>query len=105
MRFTSSLPPLRHGLLHLALALMLLLMQQGALRHALEHEADPGHPAHSQCLTCLACHAVDHAAAGTPVVIAPGSDAIAAQVPHLSTLAVTHTAPTARARGPPAFLA
>jgi hypothetical protein len=105
MRLIPSLPPLRHGLLHLALALMLLLAQQGALRHALEHEAEPGHPVHSQCLICLACHAVDHAAAGTPVVIPPGSDALAAQVPHRPTPAVSHTALTARARGPPAFLA
>lgn len=105
MRLPSSLQPLRHGLLHLALALMLLLMQQGALRHALEHDVEPGHPAHSQCLSCLACHAVDHAAAGTPVVIAPCSDATEARVADLPPPAATHTEPTARARGPPAFLA
>ena len=105
MRLLSSLQPLRHGLLHLALALVLLLTQQGVLRHALEHDAEPGHPAHSQCLSCLACHAIDHAAAGTPVVIAPGSHAVSAQVAHPPTLLVEHTSPVARARGPPAFLA
>jgi hypothetical protein len=59
--------PLHHGLLHLALALLLLFAQQRVLHHALEHEADPDHHAtHSECLTCLAGHAVGHACAGTP---------------------------------------
>lgn len=105
MRLTPSPKHLRHGLLHLALALLLLLTQQLVLRHALEHEADPEHPAHSQCLSCLACHAVDHAAAGTPVVSVPGCDAIAAQVASTPRSAPAATVVAFRARGPPAFLA
>lgn len=105
MRLTPSPKHLRQGLLHLALALMLLLTQQFVLRHALEHDTDPGHPAHSQCLSCLACHAVDHAAAGTPAVNLPVSDAIAAQVASTPHPAPTATVVAFRARGPPAFLA
>ncbi len=105
MRLTPSPKHLRHGLLHLALALMLLLTQQLVLRHALEHDTDPGHPAHSQCLSCLACHAVDHVAAGTPVVNMPGCDAVAAQVANTPRFAPAATVVAFRARGPPAFLA
>jgi hypothetical protein len=105
MRLTPSTKTLRHDLLHLALAVMLLLTQQLVLRHALEHDTDADHPAHSQCLSCLACHAVDHAAAGTPVVSLPGCDAIAAQVASTPCLAAATTVVAFRARGPPAFLA
>ena len=103
MRLTPSPKTLRHGLLHLALAVMLLLTQQLVLRHALEHEADPDHPAHSQCLSCLACHAVDHAAAGTPVVSLPGCDATSAQVASAPAADGAATVVAFRARGPPAF--
>lgn len=103
MRLTPSTKTLRHGLLHLALAVMLLLTQQLVLRHALEHDTDTDHPAHSQCLSCLACHAVDHAAAGTPVVSLPGCDAIAAQVASAPCLTAAATVVAFRARGPPAF--
>lgn len=96
---------LRHGLLHLALALLLLLTQQLVLRHALEHESDPDHAAHSQCLSCLACHAVDHATSGTPAVSLPSCDAIAAQVANTPLTAPTAAVVAQRARGPPAFLA
>jgi len=103
MRLTTTPKHLRHGLLHLALALVLLLAQQLVLRHALEHDTDPDHPAHSQCLSCLACHAVDHAASGTPVVHLPSCDAVAAQVASTPDDAPTATVVTLRARGPPAF--
>lgn len=103
MRLITSTKTLRHGLLHLALAVMLLLTQQLVLRHALEHDTDADHPAHSQCLSCLACHAVDHAAAGTPLVGLPGCEAIAAQVASTPRLAAATTVVAFRARGPPAF--
>lgn len=106
MRPNPSPKHLRQGLLQLALALLLLLTQQLVLRHALEHEAEPDHhAAHSQCLSCLACHAVDHATAGTPVVGLPGCDAIAAQVAHTPPCATVAAVVARRARGPPAFLA
>ncbi len=105
MRLNPSPKHLRHGLLHLALGLLLLLTQQLVLRHALEHDTDPDHPAHSQCLSCLACHAVDHVAAGTPALSLPGCDAVAAQVASTPGPAAAATVVPFRARGPPAFLA
>lgn len=105
MRPNPSPKHLRQGLLQLALALLLLLTQQLVLRHALEHDTDADHPAHSQCLSCLACHAVDHATAGTPVVSLPICDAIAAQVAHTPASSTVATVVAFRARGPPAFLA
>ena len=105
MRLNPSSKTLRHGLLHLALAVMLLLTQQLVLRHALEHDSHRDHPAHSQCLSCLACHAADHAAAGTPVVSLPSCDAVAARVAHAPHLAIAAAVVPHRARGPPAFLA
>lgn len=106
MRLTPSPKHLRHGLLHLALALLLLLTQQLVLRHALEHEADPEHhAAHSQCLSCLAGHALDHATSGTPEVSQPGCDAVAALVASTGINAPAATVVAPRARGPPAFLA
>ena len=97
---------LRAGLLQLALALLLLLTQQLVLRHALEHEAEADHhAAHSQCLSCLACHAIDHATAGTPVVGLPGCDATAVQVASTPASATIAAVVACRARGPPAFLA
>jgi hypothetical protein len=51
---------------HLVLALVMLLMQQAGLRHALHHVIDEeGAPTHTACLECLAHHAND-AAALTP---------------------------------------
>lgn len=105
MRLTPSSKTLRHGLLHLALAVMLLLTQQLVLRHALEHDSHRDHPAHSQCLSCLACHAADHAAAGTPALGLPSCDAVAAQVAHTPPAAIAAPEVTPRARDPPAFLA
>jgi hypothetical protein len=105
MRLNPSSKHLRHGLLHLALGLLLLLTQQLVLRHALEHDTDPDHPAHSQCLSCLACHAVDHVAAGTPEVGQPGCDAVAAQVARTPRPTAVTTVVAFRARGPPAVLA
>lgn len=105
MRLNPSSKHLRQGLLHLALGLLLLLTQQLVLRHALEHDTDPDHPAHSQCLSCLACHAVDHVAAGTPEVSLPGCDAIAAQVARTPRPTAAATVVAFQARGPPAFLA
>ncbi|MDE2402216.1 MAG: hypothetical protein KGL90_11175 [Burkholderiales bacterium] len=57
---------------HLLLALVLLLMQQASLRHALQHAArDDGHPAHSTlCKQCLAHAATDALAFSTPPVMA-----------------------------------
>lgn len=106
MRLPTSPKHLRHGLLHLALALLLLLTQQLVLRHALEHEADPDHhAAHSQCLSCLAGHALDHASSGTPAVSLPVCDAVAAKVASKGLIAPAVTVAAPRARGPPAFLA
>ena len=106
MRLSMSPKHLRHGLLHLALALLLLLTQQLVLRHALEHEADPDHhAAHSQCLSCLAGHALDHATSGTPAVSLPGCDATSAQVASTAPNAPAAMAVAPRARGPPAFMA
>ena len=105
MRPNTSPKHLRQGLLQLALALLLLLTQQLVLRHALEHEAEPDHhAAHGQCLSCLACHAVDHATAGTPAVNLPGCDAVAAQVAHTPYSTTVAAVVALRARGPPAFL-
>jgi hypothetical protein len=58
---------------HLLLALMLLVMQQAALRHALQHATqDDGHPAHSTlCKECLAYAATDTVTPSAPQVIAP----------------------------------
>lgn len=106
MRLPSSPKHLHHGLLHLALALLLLLTQQLVLRHALEHEADPDHhAAHSQCLSCLAAHALDHATSGTPSLSLPVCDAVASQVAGAVLAAPAVTVVAHRARGPPAFLA
>ncbi len=106
MRLTPSPKHLRHGLLHLALALLLLLTQQLVLRHALEHEAEPDHhAAHSQCLSCLAGHAVDHATPGAPTVSLGACDGIAVQVAHTPRTRTAATAVAFQARGPPAFLA
>lgn len=106
MRLPTSPKHLRHGLLHLALALLLLLTQQLVLRHALEHEADPDHhAAHSQCLSCLAAHALDHATSGTPLVSLPDCDAVASQMAGAGLVAAAVTVVAHRARAPPAFLA
>ncbi len=106
MRPNPSPKHLRQGLLQFALALLLLLTQQLVLRHALEHEADPDHhAAHSQCLSCLAAHALDHATSGTPVVSLPVCDAVASKVAVAGLVEPDATVVAHRARGPPAFLA
>lgn len=50
---------------HLLLALLMLLMQQGALRHGVAHHlnGEEGAAAHQICLDCLAFHAGDQAVA------------------------------------------
>ncbi|MBI2731983.1 MAG: hypothetical protein HYX44_01305 [Aquabacterium sp.] len=51
---------------HLLLALVMLLMQQAGLRHALQHAArDEGVPTHTVCVECLAHHASDNGVAPT----------------------------------------
>jgi len=91
---------------HWVLALLMLLTQQAALRHSLHHDAhDEGPVAHSQCLSCLAGHALDHATSGTPAVSLPGCDATSAQVASTAPNAPAAMAVAHRARGPPAFLA
>lgn len=106
MRLTPSPKHLHHGLLHLALALLLLLTQQLVLRHALEHEVEPDHhAAHSQCLSCLAGHAVDHASPGAPTLGLPDCDGSVVQVSHTPRPRPAAPAVAFRARGPPAFLA
>lgn len=66
----------------LVLALVLLLMQQAGLRHALQHAAnDDAHAAHTICCECVAHHAADHLS--TPHVLV------------LRMLATTHAAPDA----------
>lgn len=57
---------------HLLLALFMLLMQHGALRHAYQHTAnDPSHPAHGTlCTKCLSYAATDAVAPGAHVVVA-----------------------------------
>ena len=96
--------PSRQGLLHLALAWVLLFAQQWVLHHTLEHESDPTHhSAHGTCLSCLSAHAVDHASAGTPGVAfaiqaVESSQAAAPLIPH----APIAQAPF-QARAPPAF--
>lgn len=45
---------------HIVLALVLLLMQQAGLRHALQHATrDDGGATHAVCVECLAHHADD----------------------------------------------
>lgn len=69
---------------HWVLALLMLLTQQAALRHSLHHDAhDEGPVAHSQCLSCLAFHAVDHAAAPSPTLTPPPAGA--PSTPHVDT--------------------
>ena len=56
---------------HLLLALVMLLMQQAGLRHALQHATrDEGNHAHTLCVECLAHHATDASVAPTVPVLA-----------------------------------
>lgn len=51
---------------HLLLAVLMLLMQQAGLRHALQHGArEDNNPAHTLCVECLAHHAADASVAPT----------------------------------------
>lgn len=59
---------------HLLLALVMLLMQQAGLRHALQHATrDDGNHAHTLCVECLAHHAADASVAPTVPTLALGS--------------------------------
>lgn len=59
---------------HLLLALVMLLMQQAGLRHALQHAAlDDGIPTHTVCVECLAHHASDSGVAPTVPTLAQAS--------------------------------
>jgi hypothetical protein len=56
---------------HLLLALVMLLMQQVSLRHALQHaERDDGNQAHTLCVQCLAHHAADASVAPSVATVA-----------------------------------
>lgn len=87
---------------HWLLALLMLLSQQAALRHSLEHgAADVDHAAHSQCLTCLAFHAVDHAAPATLAPSLPPVDSAPASVATAPESVITEPFSGFLARGPP----
>lgn len=90
---------------HWLLALLMLLSQQAALRHSLEHgAADVDHAAHSPCLTCLAFHAVDHAAPAAPAPALPLVGSAPASVPTAPESASTEPFPAFLARAPPLSL-
>lgn len=57
---------------HLVLALLLLLMQQAGLHHALEHGSHEDEPAslHAACLLCAAHHVQGTAPGATPAPLA-----------------------------------
>lgn len=56
---------------HLLLALVMLLMQQAGLRHALQHATrDDGNHAHTLCVECLAYHAADASVAPSKAALA-----------------------------------
>lgn len=56
---------------HLLLALVMLLMQQAGLRHALQHTTrDDGNQAHTLCVECLAHHAADASVAPSVAAMA-----------------------------------
>ncbi|WP_290872821.1 hypothetical protein [Aquabacterium sp.] len=59
---------------HLLLALLMLLMQQGALRHGVQHiKGEDGAPTHTLCKDCLSFHAAEQALAGdtAPALLHP----------------------------------
>lgn len=59
---------------HLLLALVMLLMQQAGLRHALQHATrDDGNHAHTLCVECLVHHAADASVAPTVPTLALAS--------------------------------
>lgn len=83
-----------------------LLMQQGALHHRHEHGLAPQdrHEAtalHTACLTCLAFHALDHAAPAGAVPAVPLAQAPSVAPRWPGTWLASADAVTARARGPP----
>lgn len=56
---------------HLLLALVMLLMQQAGLRHALQHATrDDGNHAHTLCVECLAHQAADASVAASVPTLA-----------------------------------
>lgn len=86
------------------LALVLLWAQLAAGVHALEHLHDADDPDHPPCAWCLAYGAVQHAAAGQPLVLAVTGRPPALPPP----LLVGVTAPVCphyRSRAPPVSLA
>jgi hypothetical protein len=67
--FTGKSPRLAWQLL---LALLMLLMQQGALRHGLQHiTGEDSAPTHSLCKDCLSFHAADQTLASAPLLSLP----------------------------------
>lgn len=90
----------------LLLAVLMLLMQQGALRHSVQHIAgEEGTVTHAQCKDCLAFHAADQAVASAPLLSlpAPGFAHVLVALPR-----TTHATPANagyRSRAPPALLA
>jgi hypothetical protein len=57
---------------HLLLALLMLLMQQGALRHGFQHiKGEDSSPTHTLCKDCLSFHAADQALASAPLLHLP----------------------------------
>ncbi|RYY90742.1 MAG: hypothetical protein EOO15_01230 [Chitinophagaceae bacterium] len=89
---------------HLLLALLLLLMQQAALRHAFQHTPqDDAHPAHSTlCKECLAFASIDAVASSTQLIVLDRG--VFVQVPERRR-AERHTLllPAYQSRAPPRF--
>lgn len=91
---------------HLLLALLMLLMQQGALRHGVQHiKGEDGVPTHSLCKDCLSFHAAEQALAGDNAPALPHP--VLAQALPEPLWASHHGAFPAsyRSRAPPAFSA
>ena len=106
---------MRKLLLSLLLPFVLLLSQQGALMHEMSHLADaaarvangqegPGQPAGD--LQCEACLAFAHlAGVFTAQVVPPALLSFSFRIPASEApVFIAADAPTARSRGPPAFL-
>lgn len=87
---------------HLLLALLMLLMQQGALRHGFQHiKGEDSAPTHTLCKDCLSFQAADQALASVPLLPPP---LVALPEVVLTPVGVPCAAPTRtayEARGPP----
>lgn len=90
---------------HLVLALLMLLMQQAAWRHTLQHDlGEDSKAAHTQCVLCLAFHAADQAVSPSPVPAILADLAFAAPTPPAFTPLLARVHAVFQARAPPAFL-